>query len=142
MKGHATTINIGKICGGDWSSTVPCLVQLEGRVGWPPGETVEDIKKKIEKTVRDVCRRDSWLRNNPAVVEWFGWRAEPSEQDTHPPMVQTIAKNIKEITGNIPTFTGGSAGLDTRFFILYGVCQLLLLALALTILMGRTNMLS
>lgn len=119
MKGHATTINIGKILGGDWPSTVAGLVELEGRVGWPPKEKMEDVKKEIEETVEKVSQSDSWLKNNPPNIEWFGWRANPSEQNRSHPVVQIVARNIKEITGNNVMFTGGSAGLDTRFFILY-----------------------
>jgi acetylornithine deacetylase len=119
MKGHVTTINIGKISGGDWPSTVAGWAELECRVGWPPGEELEDVKGQIEHTIEKTGKRDAWLRENPPNVEWFGWRAEPHEQDLNHPIVQTLAKFVNEVTGKEVKFGGGSAGLDTRFFVRY-----------------------
>ncbi|MGQ9459775.1 MAG: ArgE/DapE family deacylase [Candidatus Bathyarchaeaceae archaeon] len=119
MKGHATTINIGKISGGDWPSTVAGWCELECRIGWPPGEELEEIKEQIEHTIETAAKRDPWLRKNLPDIEWFGWRAEPHEQNVNHPIVQTVANFVKEVTGKEPMFEGGSAGLDTRFFVRY-----------------------
>jgi len=119
MKGRATTINIGKISGGDWPSTVAGWAELECRVGWPPGEELEDVKGQIERTIEKTAKRDAWLGKNPPKIEWFGWRAEPHEQDLNHPIVQTVAKFVNELTGKEVKFEGGSAGLDTRFFVRY-----------------------
>lgn len=120
MKGHATTINIGKIRGGDWSSTVAGWAELECRVGWPPGEESEDVKRQVEDAIYGEAKRDPWLRENPPRIEWFGWRARPHEQDVNHPIVQTVAKFVKELTGKEAKFVGGSAGLDTRHYVLHG----------------------
>lgn len=119
MKGHATTINIGKIRGGDWPSTVAGWAELECRVGWPPGEELEDVRKQVEDAIYREARQDPWLRENPPKIEWFGWRARPHEQNVNHPIVQTVAKFIKELTGKEAKFVGGSAGLDTRHYVLY-----------------------
>lgn len=119
MKGHATTINVGKIRGGDWPSTVAGWAELECRVGWPPGEELEDVKKQIEDAIYREARQDPWLRENPPKIGWFGWRARPHEQDVNHPIVQTVAKFVKELTGKEAKFIGGSAGLDTRHYVLY-----------------------
>jgi len=120
MKGHATTINIGKIRGGDWPSTVAGWAELECRIGWPPGEELEAVKKQVEDIVYGVARQDPWLRDNPPRIEWFGWRARPHEQDVNHPIVQTVAKFVKELTGKEAKFVGGSAGLDTRHYVRHG----------------------
>jgi acetylornithine deacetylase len=120
MKGRVTTINIGKISGGDWPSTVAGWAELEARVGWPPGEELEEVKDEIERTVERVAKRDAWLKEHPPIIEWFGWRAEPHEQDTNHPFVKAVAKVVRQVTGRKPAFVGGAAGLDTRFFVRYG----------------------
>jgi len=117
MKGRATTINVGKISGGDWPSTVAGWAELECRIGWPPGEEMKQVEKQIEDAVEETAKRDAWLRKNPPKIEWFGWRARPHEQDINHPIVQTVAKYAKEVTGRKAKFIGGSAGLDTRFFV-------------------------
>lgn len=120
MKGRVTTINVGKISGGDWPSTVAGWAELEARVGWPPGEELEDVKGEIERTVERVEKRDTWLKEHPPVIEWFGWRAEPHQQNPKHQFVETVAKLVKQVTRREPAFVGGAAGLDTRFFVRYG----------------------
>ena len=121
MKGRVTTINIGTISSGDWPSTVPAKAILESRIGWPPGETREDVQKQVEDTISEVAKSDPWLTENPPVIEWFGWYARPHLLSLDDPFVQLMKKNITEVVGVSPKFTGGSAGLDTRFFAHRGI---------------------
>ena len=121
MKGKATTINIGVIKAGDWPSTVPALSILECRVGFPPGETREMVINQIEETIRNASNKDPWLKDNPPKIEWFGWKASPHEQNPEHPFVKLIKKNAKKITGIDPTYYGGTAGLDARFFVHYDI---------------------
>jgi acetylornithine deacetylase len=120
MKGHVTTINPGVIKAGDWPSTVPGACVLECRVGWPPGETREEVKEQVEKTISSVLDKDDWLKDNPPQVEWFGWYARPHEQDVNHPFIQCLKSSITTATGREPLYVGGSAGLDTRFFVHHG----------------------
>jgi acetylornithine deacetylase len=120
MRGRATTINVGVVRGGDWPSTVAGWAELECRVGWPPGESVGDVRREIEAKVMEVAMGDSWLRDHPPIIEWFGWCAEPSEQDVNNPIVKLVKSTAEEVLGEKVVFAGGSAGLDTRHFILYG----------------------
>lgn len=121
LKGHVTTLNVGVIRGGDWPSTVPSSTELECRIGWPPGERISDIKKQIEDAINKAIRYDPWLRENPPILEWFGWQAEPSEQNIDHPLVRTIEKNVEKVTGESVSFCGGYAGLDTRHFIAHNI---------------------
>ena len=58
MKGRATTINVGVIRGGDWPSTVAGWAELECRIGWPPGESINDVKRGVEATIMEASRKD------------------------------------------------------------------------------------
>lgn len=120
MEGRATTINVGVIRGGDWPSTVAGWAELECRIGWPPGESINDVKREIEYTIMEASRRDPWLKDHPPKIEWFGWRAEPAEQDVNHPIVKLVKNTAEEVLKEKVIFTGGSVGLDTRHFILYG----------------------
>ncbi|MFX0055005.1 MAG: ArgE/DapE family deacylase [Promethearchaeota archaeon] len=121
MKGRATTINIGVIRAGDWPSTVPGTCTIECRIGFPPGETREEVIKQVEDAVSKATEGDEWLRNNPPVVEWFGWKARPHELDANNDFVQLVKQSVIHVAGRVPDFVGGSAGLDTRFFVHHGV---------------------
>ncbi|UCE14578.1 MAG: ArgE/DapE family deacylase [Candidatus Heimdallarchaeota archaeon] len=121
MKGRATTINIGVISAGDWPSTVPGLCEIKCRVGWPPGETYKEVRDQIENTIMDVAKKDNWLREHPPRIEWFGWRARPHEQNPDHPFVKLLEDQVIKHIGRRVAFTGGAAGLDTRFFVHHGV---------------------
>jgi acetylornithine deacetylase len=121
MKGRATTINIGVINSGDWPSTVPGLSTLECRVGWPPGESREAVMDQIETTVMETANKDPWLKEHKPTVEWFGWRARPHEQDRNDPFVELVTKHSADITKTQSSYSGGSAGLDTRYFVHHGI---------------------
>ncbi len=121
MKGHVTTINMGTITSGDWPSTVPAKAVLESRIGWPPGETREEVQNQVEGAISNLSKEDEWLRESPPIVEWFGWYARPHLLDLDGQFVKLMKKNITEIAGIEPKFAGGSAGLDTRFFAHRGV---------------------
>lgn len=120
MKGHITTLNVGTFQAGNWPSTVPGFAQMECRIGWPPGEELEEVKREVEETIIRVSSHDPWLRENPPEVEWFGWKAWPHEQDVNHPIVKTVTTVVKEMTGNDVVFAGGSGGCDARFYVLNG----------------------
>ena len=67
-------INIGKIQGGDWPSSVADLVTMEGRLGVMPGETVEQAEKELENWMAGLGEKDEWFQEHPVEVEWFGAR--------------------------------------------------------------------
>jgi acetylornithine deacetylase len=117
VKGHVTTLNIGMISGGDWPSTVPAWAEIMCRIGWPPGESIREIESQILDRLKEVSRRDPWLRENPPEYCTIGWRAEPSMVNTSDPFVSKLSDLAFKVTGRRPRFCGGTAGLDTRFFI-------------------------
>lgn len=121
MKGKATTLNIGVIKAGDWPSTVPALCVLECRIGFPPGETREEVINQVEDTIQKTVKKDKWLAEHPPKIEWFGWKARPHEQDPEDPFVKLVDKKIQEVSGDKPLYVGGTAGLDARFFVNNGI---------------------
>jgi len=121
MVGRATTINIGSCTAGDWPSTVPGEAELGCRIAWAPtGETVDSVKRQVEETIERACQLDPWLRENPATVEWFGWKAQAHVQDMEHPIVQTVKRIYEDYSGELADFRGTPAGTDARFYVLNG----------------------
>lgn len=118
-EGHVTNINIGVFEAGDWPATVPGEAVLEGRVGWPAGETREQVRTQIESAISTAAEDNGFLAEHPPEVEWFGMSAEPHETDTDADIVQIAKRRGEAITGNTGAFIGGTAGLDERFFVNY-----------------------
>jgi acetylornithine deacetylase len=121
MKGRATTINVGVIRAGDWPSTVPGSCDIECRRGFPPGETREEVMTQVENAINLTADNDDWLKENRPTVTWFGWKARPHELEESNPFVQQVKTSVNQVLGTNPMFIGGSAGLDTRFFVHHGI---------------------
>lgn len=78
-------INMGKIQGGSWPSSVADLVTIEGRIGVAPNEEMDAVRKELRSCVQDASNHDPWLRERPAKVEFFGAQWVPNTlEETHP----------------------------------------------------------
>ena len=113
--GRSTHLNIGTMKAGDWASTVAGAAELECRISFIPGETMNGIKALVEKTIFDAAKDDPWMQEHPPMIEWYGWHAEPWLQDVQAPFVQTFKKAAEEVLGREPEYGGRAAGLDSRF---------------------------
>jgi acetylornithine deacetylase len=117
---YACDLNVGMVRAGDWPSTVPGWAEMDCRISYVPGENREEIKALVEETIYQASRRDTWLKDHPPQIQWFGWNAEPSEQSKDHPLITTLMRIAREECGFTPRFTGFAGGLDTRLFIKYG----------------------
>lgn len=103
-------INIGRITGGNWPSSVPDTVELEGRIGVAPNETLQEVKAELEYYLSNLS--DSWLKDHPISVEWFGAQWLPGSIETHHPLMNTLCQNFKGVTGNEPIIEASPWGTD------------------------------
>ena len=105
-------INIGSIKGGDWPSSVPDIVQLEGRIGIDPGETMEEVQQEMEEWVGRLEEKDSWFKDHPVKVEWFGARWVPGEIETTHSLIESLIHNFTEIMEKAPVIEASPWGTD------------------------------
>lgn len=70
------TINIGKIQGGDWASSVPAWCRIDVRAGVYPGIRAQDAQTDIEAAIRAATRDDPHLSNHPPKVTYNGFTTE------------------------------------------------------------------
>ncbi len=73
---HPINLNIGKIEGGDWASSVPCWCRIDCRIGLYPGVSAESLARRVEDCVRSFARDDAFLANNPPQVAFNGFFSE------------------------------------------------------------------
>lgn len=107
-------VNIGNIKGGDWPSTVPDSVVIEGRMGVPPGLALKDAWEMFETWIEKETGRDDWLAENRPEIEWFGAYWGPSRIDPEHEIVKTAAKAYANVMGGPPTIAGSPWGTDAR----------------------------
>src|ERR1700730_17175035 len=110
---------IGSFSAGNYPSafTVNCL--LKGSIGTVPGEDHEGVKKSLVEQVARAAAEDSWMKLHPPKVRFVGYDAEASEIARDHPIVATVCKSYKEITGREPEISGRQGAADTRFLNLY-----------------------
>lgn len=103
-------INIGKINGGDWPSSVPDLVTIEGRIGVGPEETLEEVKQQFESVL--LSTEDDWLKKYPPDIEWFGAQWLPGTIPMGHELMEVLSKNYQGVYGEDPTVEASPWGTD------------------------------
>lgn len=112
---HPINLNVGMIRGGDWPSTVAgeCLTHF--RLALYPGESVAELKARIERTVAGVS-----LSGYRTEVLYDGFQCEGYELVPDAPLVTTLADACLRATGRQPPLYASTATTDARSFVLYG----------------------
>jgi acetylornithine deacetylase len=113
-------INVGVVRAGNWASTAPESLVAEGRVGMIPGEEVDTFKDLVAERIATVAERDSWLREHPPKLEWFGGQFSPAEVEPDAPICKAVKEAHKRVTGEAPVVEGVPYGADMRIFIHFG----------------------
>lgn len=65
-------LSIGRVRCGDWASSVPDLLEAEGRLGVALDETPAQARHAFEQALAEASAADEWLRDHPVEVEWWG----------------------------------------------------------------------
>ena len=73
---HPLNLNIGKIVGGDWTSSVPAWCVFDVRMGLFPGQDIGAAKAEIEAVLMEAARENAFLRNSLPEVVYHGFQAE------------------------------------------------------------------
>jgi acetylornithine deacetylase len=113
-------INLGKIRGGEWTSSVPTRCVMDIRVGFYPGMSVEQTKQAVEARLQDAARGDPRLQRVRYQVGYAGLQAEPLLVDTGHPMIGVLGNAHERVFGSPAQLLASSATTDARFFNLYG----------------------
>ena len=116
---HPINLNIGRIEGGDWASSVPAWCRLDCRVSIYPGTGADAAAKLIEAAIADFARHDPYLANQPPTVTFNGFYAEGYVLDEGSDAERALAEAHEAATGE-PLKSFMTAGyIDTRVYALY-----------------------
>jgi acetylornithine deacetylase len=106
---------IGSFSAGNYPSAFPANCLLKGSIGTVPGEDHEGVKQSLVQQIARAAAEDPWLKLHPPKVRFVGYDAEASEIPRNHPIVETVCRNYKEITGRNPEISGRQGAADTRF---------------------------
>ena len=73
---HPINLNVGRIEGGDWASSVPAWCRLECRISFLPHQNAHACAKEISERISAFARSDRFLANSPPIVTFNGFRAD------------------------------------------------------------------
>lgn len=120
---HPLNLNIGIMKGGDWPSTVPAKVELHGRMSYFPGVKYEDICRQIGATLSEAAQADSWLRENPPAVEFYGFRSDGHRVPMSLPAFECLNACQRSLTGEDAQENICTCTTDLRSFVHFGSGQ-------------------
>jgi acetylornithine deacetylase len=116
---HPINLNIGKIQGGDWASSVPAWCRIDCRIGLYPGQNASEAANEISNRVAAFARDDAFMSNNPPSVVFNGFRAEGYVQEPGTAAEAALARAHEASTGTQLKSFMTPGYLDTRVYALY-----------------------
>lgn len=116
---HPINLNIGKIRGGDWASSVPAWCVLDARIAIYPGTRAAAARREIEACLCDAAREDPLLRDHPPEVFFNGFSAEGYALAEGSEAEAVLGRAFARVHGRaLQSFTTPGY-LDARVFVLY-----------------------
>ena len=112
-------MNIGKIEGGDWASSVPCWCRLDCRIFDLSRRVSRPLSAGDQGSLGRVARADRFLANNPPMVTFNGFHAEGYVQPPGTEAEAVLARAHQAATGRELQSFMTPGYLDTRVYALY-----------------------
>jgi acetylornithine deacetylase len=116
---HPININVGKIAGGDWASSVPAWCSLDVRAAIYPGTDPRAAATEIEACLSTASRAHPFLANNPPEVEYNGFFAEGYVLEEGSDAELTLSRAHLASRGETLESFMTPGYLDARVFVLY-----------------------
>jgi acetylornithine deacetylase len=118
--GNRAPINIGVVRAGNWPSSVPESIVVEGRAGLVPGETLESARAALIDAIESAARADPWLAEHPPKIEWFSGQFTAAETPTDHPLMHALQKAHLGATGAPAVVEAVTYGADMRHYVNIG----------------------
>jgi acetylornithine deacetylase len=116
---HPINLNIGKIAGGDWASSVPAWCTFDVRVAVYPGQKIADAKREIEQTILSAAQQNRFLANYPPEIVYNGFEAEGYVLSGAEAPVERLGAAHRAVFGSALAEEAMTGTTDARFFGLY-----------------------
>ncbi|MEQ9641151.1 MAG: ArgE/DapE family deacylase [Alphaproteobacteria bacterium] len=116
---HPINLNVGKIEGGDWASSVPSWCTFDVRVAIFPGQDIDQARREIEDTIRQAAQANSFLANSPPEIVFNGFLAEGYVLKDADAAEAALGRAHRTVYGDELREISSTATTDARFFGLY-----------------------
>lgn len=116
---HPIRVNLGKLSGGDWVSSVPAKARMEVRLGVLEGEDLATIRDEIRARMAEAAAADPYLASHPPKVTFHGFQAEGYVLEPGSDIEAVMGQAHEAVFGEPVKTSISSALTDARFFGLY-----------------------
>jgi acetylornithine deacetylase len=113
-------LNLGRIEGGEWTSSVPTRCVMHVRIGSYPGVSAAATRKAVEEHLQNAVRATPALAEVQHRVGYAGFQAEGFVAERAHPMMAALAMTHERVLGTTPQWHASTATTDARVFHLYG----------------------
>ncbi len=117
-------LNIGKIAGGDWASSVSSWCHFDVRMAIYPGDDIQAAQDELVNCILNAAKENAFLRTNPPEIIFHGFRAEGYALSDHPgdtakQAIHSLEKAHQLVNGIELLHAPITATTDARIFGLY-----------------------
>jgi len=117
---HPINLNVGRMEGGEWTSSVPASCTFDVRLGFFPGTSVAEAKRVLERRIAGVAEAHPVLRDRPPRIEWVGFHAEPYTVSADAPLLRELGDVHRRTLGTSAAPLNSTATTDARILGLAG----------------------
>ena len=117
---HPVNFNLGRIEGGEWSSSVSTHCRVDLRLGFYPGVTPAEVRAEVEALIRAAQGAHPQRASVTVEVSYHGFQAQGLVVDLQQPALRALMQAHEDIAGNPCATRASTATTDVRFFHLYG----------------------
>lgn len=117
---HPINFNLGRIEGGEWTSSVPESCTMHWRLSFYPGQSLAAVRAAVQDTIDRAAAEDPTLAGCSVSIRWSGFQAEGFEADRDHPMMRLLADSHRVMCGSDIIDLSCTCTTDARFFALYG----------------------
>jgi acetylornithine deacetylase len=110
-------VNIGRVRGGDWASSVPSVVRLDVRIGFPAGWMPDEAEAFVRDHLASALAADPWLAEHPPTIRSNGFRAYGHDLAADHPLAAALAAAHRDAHGRDPTPTVMATTTDARIYL-------------------------
>ena len=116
---HPFNLNIGKISGGNWASSVAANAELEARIGFPVGMTANEIMQRVSDCLERTVNGHPAFADGKPKLRFHGFRSEGHLVDTQAPGIQMLSDCHRALTAQEPDHYFSTCTTDLRAFHFY-----------------------
>jgi len=117
---HPINFNLGKLSGGEWTSSVPTHCRADLRIGYYPGKTAAEVRAEVEAVLAAAHAKHANAASVHYKITYQGFQGDGLVVDMDTPVIRTLKQCHEAMLHSVPGDLALPATTDVKFFHLYG----------------------